>query len=181
MESAHVKFDDDGKFWLCFEVPTESRREARGIVRVMSGKKRTYCAEIGEYRKKRSNNANSYAWSLLGKLAYEIGIPREEVYRSLVQELGLNYWELAMPKEMYPQFRKDWQAKGLGWDMRPTGTEYSDGKIEVHAYYGSSAFDSKMMSKFIDLIIQECRMQDIETLPPDRLAALVEGWDKPNA
>lgn len=175
-----TEYDNDGNLWITFKVPMEDRAKARGIERVMSEENRTYCAEIGEYRKKRSNSANSYAWALIGKLAYTIGIPKDEVYQSLVQELGINHHLLIMPKEEYPRFKRDWQARGLGWDAKLTGTEYSNGQVEVFAYFGTSAFDNRMMSHFIDLIVQECRMQDIETLPPDKLESMLERWDVPN-
>ena len=32
------------------------------------------------------------------------------------------------------------------------------------------------MARLIDLIIAECRENDIEYLPPDQLAAMLEDW-----
>ena len=32
------------------------------------------------------------------------------------------------------------------------------------------------MSRLIDLVVQECKDAGIETLPPDKLAALLDGW-----
>ena len=51
------------------------------------------------------------------------------------------------------------------------------GCVNVILYYGSSACDTAQMSRLIDLIVQECRQQDIETLTPAELAAMMEGWD----
>ena len=39
-------------------------------------------------------------------------------------------------------------------------------------YKGSSEFDSKEMSIFIDGIIQECKQLDIETMTPNEIAKL---------
>ena len=32
------------------------------------------------------------------------------------------------------------------------------------------------MGQLIDRLVEECRQLDIETMPPDRLAALKESW-----
>ena len=45
------------------------------------------------------------------------------------------------------------------------------------AYYGSSDFDRREMSRLIDNIIQDCKAVGVETLPPDKLALLKEDWD----
>ena len=44
-------------------------------------------------------------------------------------------------------------------------------------YYGSSVFDSKEMSRFIDNLIAEAKALGIETMPPDKLNALLEAWN----
>lgn len=44
--------------------------------------KGSYEILIKEHRKKRSLNANAYAWELIGALAENQGIDKEEVYRA---------------------------------------------------------------------------------------------------
>lgn len=34
------------------------------------------------------------------------------------------------------------------------------------------------MARFIDLIVQECRQQDIETMSETELKSLLESWNK---
>lgn len=48
--------------------------------------------------------------------------------------------------------------------------------VSVCAYYGSSTYDTAQMSRLIDLVVQECRQQDIETLTERELSLLKEGW-----
>ena len=45
-------------------------------------------------------------------------------------------------------------------------------------YYGSSTYDGNQMSRLIDLVIQDCKGCGIETLPPERLAGMIEEWGK---
>jgi hypothetical protein len=52
------------------------------------------------------------------------------------------------------------------------------GKVDVMLYYGSSTYDSAQMGRLIDLIIEECKQNDIEYLPPEKLAAMLGEWDE---
>lgn len=44
-------------------------------------------------------------------------------------------------------------------------------------YYGSSVFSSSTMSRLIDNLIQDAKAVGIETMPPDKLAALLGEWE----
>lgn len=56
------------------------------------------------------------------------------------------------------------------------GAGIKTGTLDVALYYGSSVYDTAQMARLIDLIIAECRENDIEYLPPDQLAAMLEDW-----
>ena len=45
-------------------------------------------------------------------------------------------------------------------------------------YYGSSSYNSSEMAKLIDLVVQECQQQGIETKTPVEISSLLERWDK---
>ena len=53
-------------------------------------------------------------------------------------------------------------------DVIIKGNQFTQYKI----YKGSSEFDSKEMSIFLDGIIQECKQLDIEVLTPDEISRL---------
>lgn len=134
----------------------------------------------GEYRlirtgKKRSLDANAYAWVLIDKLAQATGYSKTEIYRNAVREIGGNTETLCMRTEAVERFREVWEANGLGW---PTETMPSKltGCTTVIAWYGSSVYDSWQMSALIDHLVQDCRALDIETLPPYKLEAMLEAW-----
>ena len=44
--------------------------------------------ELKEYKPKRSIDSNAYAWVLLGKLQDKLHIPKEEIYRDLIKNIG---------------------------------------------------------------------------------------------
>ncbi len=48
---------------------------------------------------------------------------------------------------------------------------------QLQVYYGSSTFDSKEMSVFIDGIVSECKDLGIEILPPAQLEIMNKEWN----
>lgn len=137
---------------------------------------RPYIAIIKEYRKKRSNDANAYCWELIGKLSGKLRVPPEKVYREAIREIGDNFVVLPIREDTAERWREIWQGKGLGWICEDLGKSKLPGYITIANYYGSSVYDTAQMSRLIDYIIEECKEQEIETLPPDELSLLKDGW-----
>lgn len=128
-----------------------------------------------EHREKRSLNANSYCWILLDKLAAKTGYPKLHIYRDAVRNVGGNTEHVCVQDEAVQKLREGWEHNGLGWitDTMPSKIQ---GCTVVILYYGSSTFDTAQMSRMIDNLVQDCRSLGIETMPPDRLNALLEEW-----
>ena len=163
---------DSESTWLMLKV---NRRDATAFIDEMKDGK-VYEADLKEHRKKRSLDANSYAWVLLGKLANKVGLPKEEVYREFVKDVGNNYEILPIRNDAVDKWISNWQQKGIGWVCDILGESKLDGYTNVITYYGSSTYDSMQMSKLINLIVDECKTQGIETMTPAELAMLMDGW-----
>ena len=131
--------------------------------------------EIKDYREKRSLRANGYAWELIGKIANEIGSTKNEVYREYIKHKGI-YRIITLSKNAVPTFIKVWEERGLGWLCETSETE-SDDYIDVIAYYGTSSYNTKQMSYFVDYIVQEAKELGIETLPPDEINRMKSLWN----
>lgn len=164
---------DSGGTWLCFEMPREQAMEAlEGL-----DPNKPYELEIKRYRKKRSLDANAYYWQLCGKLAQAAGETPEAVYRIHLRDVG-NYETICIKEEAVPDFARRWESGHLGRFVE-TRTSKLPGCVTVLAYYGSSDFDTKQMSRLIDNCIQDCQVYGIETMTPADLAALKEAWGEP--
>ena len=154
---------------------SEKFRAMAQIANALDGldSEKEYVLTVKEYKKKRSLSANNYAWALLDELAEKTHIAKTEIYRRLVKEIGGNNTLVCVQEKGVDALCKYWSAKGLGWV-----TDVVDSKINgcknVFLYYGSSLYDSSQMSRLIDLIVQECKQQGIETMTPQELAALTE-------
>lgn len=162
---------EDGTF-VCLKVDTPEAVKLCNSVK--DGK--SYVADVKEYKRRRSLDANSYFWVLCGKLANKIGLPKDEVYRSLIRDVGDNYEVLPIRNDAVDKWIANWKAKGVGWVCEILGASKLDGYTNVITYYGSSVYDSKQMSTLINLIVQECRQQGIETMTEAELALLMDGW-----
>lgn len=163
---------EDNTAYICLNIPY---RDARKFVAEMKGKR--YEVEIKEYRQKRSLDANAYCWTLLDKLAEVLHEPKEAIYRSYIKEIGGNSEVICVVNSAVEKLRKGWERNGLGWQTDTMPSKIT-GCTNVILYYGSSTYDTAQMSRLIDLIIQDCKGCGIETLSPERLAAMVSEWGR---
>ena len=117
--------------------------------------------EIVVKRKKRSKKANAYFWELLQQLCEEMNLDVIKEYRSRVKELGIfKQWEL--DNENVPTFVHLWEDRGIAWFTEKV--EEIGNKTIINAYYGSSSYNSKQMSRLIDNLVQDCHSVGIKTL-----------------
>lgn len=121
--------------------------------------------EIKEHRQRRSLNQNSYAWELIGKIADNMRKSKEEVYLGMLRDYG---------QSQVISVRADIDINGYFKYFEKFGTGQVNGKDFTHykIYKGSSEYDTREMTIFLDGIIQEAQALGIETLTPTQLAEL---------
>lgn len=139
-------------------------------------KDKPYIAILKEENNKRSRNANSYFWNLCDKLAEKIHIPKIDIYQNLIKNIGGNSYISPVLLSEKEKAIKFWEHQGLGWLCEDTGSSKIDGCTNIIFYAGSSVYDTEQMSRLIDLIVQECKTQDIETATPEEIARLKAEW-----
>lgn len=134
-----------------------------------------YTLEIKEKKQKRSLDANAYFWTLCGKLAEATGIGKTDIYRSYIKEIGGNSDIVCVMEKAVDDFRRAWERNGTGWLTEAIPSKL-EGCVNVVCYYGSSTYDTKQMSRLIELVVQDCKEAGIETLTPDEIAAMTAAW-----
>ena len=132
--------------------------------------------EVKEYKEKRSLDSNAYCWVLLGKLQDKLQIPKEEIYKDLIKNIG-SYEIVPVKNKAVERFRQAWSKNGLGW-ITETMKSKLKGFTNVITYYGSSSYNTAEMSKLIELVVQECQQLGIETKPKEEIESLLESWNK---
>lgn len=139
---------------------------------------KTLDVDIKVHRKKRSKNANDYLWTLCTKIAESQGISPEEVYRKEIREVGV-FEPLAIADGNVERFSEAWKRRGVGWFAVLVDRAYP-GYQRVHAYYGSSTYDTGQMSRLINNTIEDAKALGIETATPEQLSILMDDWSKNN-
>lgn len=135
--------------------------------------------EIKKYRKSRSLNANKYFWELLQKVCDFKDIETIEEYKRRVKELGI-FRQFKIMTQDVKTFEKVWTDKGIAWFCEIADTDYigdTEFKI-INAYYGSSSYNTKQMSRLIDNLVQDCKAVGIETKTPAELESLLRSWGR---
>lgn len=138
-----------------------------------------YRVELVEHHEKRSLDANSYAWVLMGKIADkltaeaqgDVAYSKDDVYLDMLKHYGQG-GVVKVPNKDVEKFRRTWKYHGPHeklWEEKATYFKF---------WVGSSNYTTQEMSVFIDGIVSECKQMGIETETPQRLAAMMEAWDE---
>lgn len=162
---SRAKWSNDSEgFWISFLVP-----ESAGIKEFADNANGKYTATIKKYRNKRSLNANAYAWVLITRIADALRADKDEVYFEMLRRYGQSNVISVAPEVPIGSYVKYYELFGVG---TAGGRWFNHYKV----YKGSSEYDTREMSVFIDGIVSECKEMGIETLTPCELAFLKEGW-----
>ncbi len=121
---------------------------------------------VKQYRKKRSLNANNYAWQLITQLANKLRASKDEIYHLMLERYG---------QSEKVDLRADIDVSRYFEYYRPT--DLKGNYIEYLVCVGSSRYNTEEMSIFIDGIVSECKLQGIPTETPDEIARLKSLWE----
>ena len=133
--------------------------------------------QLSVWREARSLNANSYAWVLLDEIAKKTRSTKEEMYRQVISRVGV-FEILPIKNEAVDNFVDKWESRGLGWVCNIMRDSKIKGYTNVIAYYGSSVYNTKEMSRLIDEVVQEAQALDIQTKTPQEIAELKSLWEQ---
>ena len=125
--------------------------------------------DIDKYREKRSLNANNYAWKLITEIGNATLRSKEEVYLEMLKQYGQSEIISVLahiPIKEYVKYCEE------------AGESMLNGKLFKHykVYKGSSEFDTREMSIFIDGIVYEAEDLGIQTETPEQIARLKSLW-----
>ena len=130
---------------------------------------------LKQFRRKRSLDRNRYYWTLIGKLRYVTGEKVSDIYHNHIRDVGGNSVIVCCIDNVVEEVCANWQRNGMGWvtDIMPSKIE---GCKNIIAYKGSSRYDTRQMSRLIDLRVQDCKAVGIETMTPEQIAQMMSIW-----
>ena len=152
-----------GELTVTLALPRHHADEVKGLLDT------DVSVDLKKWRNRRSLSANAYAWVLITKIAQSMTPPlnKEQVYLEMLKRYGqggLLSIEKAKAVEVLRAIDY-WEHKGAG---HVKGKDF----VHVMVYIGSSKYDSKEMSVFVDGIVSEAKDLGIETMTPAELEAM---------
>jgi hypothetical protein len=134
-----------------------------------------YDISLEPHNDKRSAEANRYLWKLLGLLSEKLNIPPLDIYKREVENLGTCSIQ-TIKEEAIESFTSIWQSRGTAWFVKIIDDSPLRGYKNIAAYYGSSCYTIKEMSRLIDQVVSECKEQGIETVPQNEIDNMLKEW-----
>ena len=127
--------------------------------------------EVKEWKKKRSLDANSYYWVLVGKIADVLRADKDSIHLQMLKQYGQRTPVLLAQEIDARGYFKYYEYKST---IKKNERLYN----EYMVYKGSSEMSSKEMAVLIDGVVYEAQELDINTLTPSQIADLKSQWNK---
>ena len=125
--------------------------------------------EVKPYRQHRSLNANAYAWLLIGQIADVLRAGKDEIYLKLLKRYGQSELISVLSHVPIGNYVKYYEEAG---ESKLNGKDFTHYRV----YKGSSEFDSREMSIFIDGVCSEAKGMGIQTETPNQIAEMKARW-----
>ncbi len=162
---------DDGTIELSLSTRD---RGAINALKSLSGQELT--VECKKWRNQRSLEANRYAWELIGQIATVLKTDSDSIYEQMIERYGVCDTVPILDSLVENEREKH----RLLTEIKETTLIDDKGKshcfVWCKCYRGSSQYDTKEMSGFIDGIVSEAQELDIETRTPEQLAEIKSMW-----
>lgn len=150
-----------------FEVPTKE------LIKLVGQDVRL---KVTKWSEKRSLDSNAYLWTLCTKLAEVLKTSKDEVYEECIQKYG---YTDEPPITISVKSEVDMTKIDGHWKYLK---ESADGRFKAYMRLrGTSEYDRKEMAHFLDMVVEDCKEQGIETLTPDALLELKQAWGNEKA
>jgi len=168
----NITRDLTGNYHVTLVVPQDQKSNIEPLNELLNDEKVKTC-KIDHYKKKRSLNANSYAWVLITEIANKLRASKEEVYFQMLKRYSQSS-VISIVEEAVPVFMKSVKYAEEFGKGTINGKEFTHIKV----YMGSSEMDSKQFSILLDGIVSECELLSIPTLEDLEIRRLIEEWGK---
>ena len=108
-------------------------------------------------------------------LADAIHSTKNDIYIQKVREIG-PFKDFILTEDEAKTFRIAWERLGTGWPTEQVDYDRDGERLVIRAYYGSSTYNTKQMSRLIDSIVQDCKDAGIDVLSERERSLLIDEW-----
>lgn len=128
--------------------------------------------KITKYRKKRSLNANAYAWKLITEISNIMRASKEEIYLLKLKQYGQG-GVAKIPINDVEKFKRQFK-----YVEEHEKFPDDNGARYLRFWVGSSHYDTEEMSIFIDGLVSDAEDLGIQTKTPDEIANMISLWEQ---
>ena len=164
--------DFKGDYHVTVIVSKDQESNMEPLNELLNDEKVKTC-KIAQKKKRRSLNANSYAWVLITEIANKLRSSKEEVYLQMLKRYGQGS-VISIVDEAVPQFMRSVKYAEEFGKGTINGKEFTHIKV----YMGSSEMDTKEMAILIDGIVSEATDLKIPTMTPGKIERIKEQWGR---
>ena len=164
---------------LALSLSPQQAQEGVAELKEVLGNGKYLQAEIKQYRKRRSLDANAYFHVLARKIAEALNISEEESKVNLVLDYGA-VMEDAEGGKVGFKLPASVDVNSIYRYAKWFDTRVEDGK-EFNCYIvyeHTRNYNTKQMARLIDGTVYECQNLGIETKPDEEIKSLVESWGR---
>lgn len=154
----------DGKALLTLEIEGNAKKVYEQF------KDKALTVSLKLFRKKRSTDANALCWKLCTEIADELRAGKDEVYIRMLKRYG---------QSAMVNVKSEIDVTGYFkyFDVVSRSTFKGINFTHYIVYKGSSEYDTREMSIFLDGIVSEAENLGIEVLTERELSLLKDNWN----
>lgn len=128
-----------------------------------------------QWKEKRSLDANAYMWQLITKIAVKLNTSSDELYELFLQDAGV-VDEDPQGEPIIITMKSCIDPKRLGEGTHWKRISVTDGCVNLLKIKGTSEYNTKEMSDFIDYVVEVAKDYGIETATPDEIERYKALW-----
>lgn len=130
--------------------------------------------DIKRHKEKRSLNANAYAWVLIEKIANKMKMSKDDIYKRMLCDYGTIATDSEGNKIIF-SVKADIDVSKYFKYYKFLGDSHDKQFKHYYVIKGSSEYDVEEMARFIDGIVEDAKLLNIETMTPEEIAKLQIG------
>ena len=135
-----------------------------------------YDISLKKWRERRSLDANGYCWKLCSLIAEKTDSSKDEVYEDFIMKYGFIEEDAGAITVKANVDVEKFRPEHFYFKYYQTSP---DGKWKSYLVIkGSSLYNTKEMSQFLDRIVEEAKALKIETMTPEQIERMKAEWEK---
>lgn len=173
VKSADLSFTaaDEPRLTLTLAITRKEAQMAFQALQEVLNKGKLLFAEIKQYRKQRSRNANALLWEILGQMASILHTDKDSLYLLMLERYGI-FTHVVVKPNVVERVKAEWRT------VRELGEVTINGQtgVQLQCYFGSHSYDSKEFSVLLNGVISEAKEIGVDTISESEKDLLLRSW-----